>query len=326
MDFFLQRDFRRLFWSALLVCLQVLGAQSQSAPAITLLDFRESIPAPGAVIKYSEEIYGQSSPWQVKLFTYPEHQLVCTYYYSDLTSKIKEGPYLKYYANGQLADSGSFKSNRKYGWHKEWYENGNVKSLFQYSFDVPVNTGNSWYETGEISTQLEADENGSGTRTEYYRNGKIQGKGSVRNGVPHKSWQYYKENGKPLMNVSFMEGEAISTVCFTGNGRQSTNECTYASEPTYPGGNNAWMQYLHDNLSYPAEAKKKKISGHAICLFEVDANGNLHNFNVVYSPDPSLSEAFIDALKNSPQWIPAKFLNKPISYRMKQEINFKEFE
>jgi len=311
---------------AMMLCTQAMFSIAQTSPTVLWLDYQQSEAKPGAVIKYSEEISGTTDPREVKLYTYPAHKLVCTYYYSDYSRKIKEGPYLKYYSNGALSDSGYYRSNRKYGLYKEWHENGQLKSVYHYSFDVAVDTCIGWYENGKLSMQMFCDENGNGIRTEYHQNGNTKGVGKIRNGQPHQRWKYYRENGTALMDVSFYEGESVSTTCFDEKGNEYSKNCYYSSPPLFDGGNAAWMQFIKDHLVYPTEAKQKSIAGIVRVYFDIDASGNLGNFDVVYSPDPILSAEVIRLLKSSPKWIPATHLNQPITYRNKQEIFFQEFE
>ncbi len=308
----------------MVLCTQAMFALAQTIPKVVFLDYQQSEAKPGAVIKYSEEISGNSGPWQVKLFTHPEHKLVCTYYYTDFNRKIKEGQYFKYHANSTVADSGYFRSNRKYGLYKEWYDNGNPKSIFHYSFDVPVDTCSSWYENGNRSMQMICDENGNGFRTDYYKSGAKKGEGKIRNGQPHQRWNYFHENGKPLMDVSFYEGDALNTNCYDDSGNEHKNDCSFSMLPQYPGGNAAWMQFIKDNLSYPAEAKQKSVEGIVRVFFDIDSEGKLGNFDVVFSPDLILSNEVIRLLKSSPKWMPATQLNQPVTFRSSQEIFFKE--
>jgi TonB family protein len=210
--------------------------------------------------------------------------------------------------------------------YKEWYDNSQLKSVYHYSFDVAVDTCLSWYENGSLSMQMDCDENGNGFRTDYYKNGSIKGEGKVRNGQPHQRWKYFRENGHPLMDVSFYESDVLNATCYNEDGNEFTGECNYSSMPMFPGGNMAWMQFIKDHLVYPDEAKQKGIAGMVRVFFDIDTEGKLSNFDIVYSPDAILSAEVIRLLQSSPAWIPAKKLNEPIAYRNKQEIFFKEFE
>jgi TonB family protein len=168
------------------------------------------------------------------------------------------------------------------------------------------------------------DENGNGIRKDYYRNGNVKGEGKIRNGQQHQRWKFLRENGTPLMDVSFYEGDAVSTTCYDDSGNENKNDCYYSNLPMFPGGNAAWMQFIKDHLSYPAKAKQQGIEGIVRVFFDIDESGNLGNFDVVFSPNPLLSDEVIRLLKSSPAWIPATQLNQPVMYRINQEFYFKK--
>lgn len=77
-------------------------------------------------------------------------------------------------------------------------------------------------------------------------------------------------------------------------------------DPSFPGGDLACMEWLRDNIKYPAEAIEKGIEGRVIVTFVVTKDGKITNAEVVRSSDPLLNEEALRVLHSMPDWIPAK--------------------
>lgn len=76
--------------------------------------------------------------------------------------------------------------------------------------------------------------------------------------------------------------------------------------PQYPGGEEALMNYIKDNLRYPSAASNKGIQGKVICSFIVDATGNVTDIKVMNSVDPALDAEAVRVVSGMPTWIPGK--------------------
>jgi TonB family protein len=94
----------------------------------------------------------------------------------------------------------------------------------------------------------------------------------------------------------------------------------------YPGGQNAWMRYLEQNLRYPEEAQPKKIQGTVVVQFWVDSKGLSHDVTAISGPE-ELREESVRVIKNVKMWMPAVYNGKranawktqPISYRLESQ-------
>ncbi|MEO1050771.1 MAG: M56 family metallopeptidase, partial [Bacteroidota bacterium] len=65
----------------------------------------------------------------------------------------------------------------------------------------------------------------------------------------------------------------------------------------------AFYQYIHNNLSFPEEAKKAGIGGKVYVQFIVEKYGEISDIKVVKGIDGyGFNEAAIDVLKNAPSW------------------------
>jgi len=70
------------------------------------------------------------------------------------------------------------------------------------------------------------------------------------------------------------------------------------------GGNLGFKNFLAQNVIIPDSAKLKKVVGKVVANFMIEKDGSLSEIKILESPDTSLSNAVIDAIKTSPPWRP----------------------
>lgn len=74
--------------------------------------------------------------------------------------------------------------------------------------------------------------------------------------------------------------------------------------PSFPGGLNAFGQYLSQSIRYPQYDRAHNIQGRVIVLFIVEKDGSLSDIRAVRSPSDSLSQEAIRVMMASPAWVP----------------------
>ena len=79
-----------------------------------------------------------------------------------------------------------------------------------------------------------------------------------------------------------------------------------AEEPSFPGGENAFSDFISKNLRYPIFAKEKGIQGRVQVSFIVEKDGSLTDFVITQSAHPSLDKEAIRVLQSMPKWNPGK--------------------
>ena len=91
----------------------------------------------------------------------------------------------------------------------------------------------------------------------------------------------------------------------------------------FPGGNDALMQFVYDNLRYPSDCEKEKISGRTITAFVVGVDGVIRDPEVLRSPDERLSKEVLRILSIMPKWKPALLDNKPVAMKYTIPVTFR---
>lgn len=92
-------------------------------------------------------------------------------------------------------------------------------------------------------------------------------------------------------------------------------------ESQFPGGLAAWQRFLGSNLEYPERAIKKRIQGTVVLQFIVCTDGTVCNIEAISGPK-DLRKAALEAIKNTPNWIPAEQGGKKVKSYKKQPIVF----
>ncbi|MBR5037663.1 MAG: energy transducer TonB [Prevotella sp.] len=92
--------------------------------------------------------------------------------------------------------------------------------------------------------------------------------------------------------------------------------------PQYPGGMQAMLSFLQENVTYPKDAQEKKISGRVLVTFVVEKDGSISNVETVKSVFPSLDEEAVRIVKAMPNWKPGKQNGKVVRVKYTLPISF----
>ncbi len=95
------------------------------------------------------------------------------------------------------------------------------------------------------------------------------------------------------------------------------------NKPEFPGGDQALMKYIAENIKYPVIAQENGIQGRVICQFVVNKDGSIVDIDVVRSVDPSLDKEAIRVIKSMPKWKPGKQRGKAVRVKFTLPIVFR---
>jgi TonB family protein len=93
--------------------------------------------------------------------------------------------------------------------------------------------------------------------------------------------------------------------------------------PEFPGGMDKLLQFINDNIQYPAEARKKGIQGRVTVQFIVDEDGHITEPNIVRSVDPFLDKEALRIIKTLPQWKPGTLKGKAVKVKYTVPVTFR---
>ena len=92
--------------------------------------------------------------------------------------------------------------------------------------------------------------------------------------------------------------------------------------PSFPGGTNAFYEYVSNNLKYPRRAKKAGVEGKVILRFVVGRNGDVSDIEVLKGIGFDCDEEAKRIIESSPKWSPGKQSGQTVKVRMIVPLNF----
>lgn len=93
--------------------------------------------------------------------------------------------------------------------------------------------------------------------------------------------------------------------------------------PEYPGGMKAFVNYLKRKLVYPPQAKKENLEGVVAVQFVVEKDGRITSPTVVRSLQADMDSAALTAIRNMPNWIPAREHGMRVRCKYSVPVQFK---
>ena len=93
--------------------------------------------------------------------------------------------------------------------------------------------------------------------------------------------------------------------------------------PSYPGGTEAILAFIAENIQYPKDALEAGKQGTVVCEFVINKDGRFSDIRVVRGLSPSLDKEAIRVIKSFPKWEPGKNEGKVVRVLYTLPINFR---
>ena len=92
--------------------------------------------------------------------------------------------------------------------------------------------------------------------------------------------------------------------------------------PEFPDGIEAMIQFISNNIQYPADAQKQKIDGRVLVNFVVEKDGSITKVKVIKPTFPSLDAEAVRVVKAMPKWKPGYQKGQAVRVQFTMPINF----
>jgi TonB family protein len=97
--------------------------------------------------------------------------------------------------------------------------------------------------------------------------------------------------------------------------------------PEFPGGSEARLKFLQENLNYPQQAKEKGIQGTVYVKFVVEKDGSISDAKIIRGIGAGCDEEVLRVVKLMPKWKPGKqrgkavrvYFNMPVKFTLTKE-------
>jgi TonB family protein len=93
--------------------------------------------------------------------------------------------------------------------------------------------------------------------------------------------------------------------------------------PEFPGGMEAMMQFLGENIRYPQSAQQNGIQGRVVCSFVIDSSGVITDARIEKGVDPALDREALRVVYSMPAWKPGKQRGKAVAVAYTIPVNFR---
>lgn len=93
--------------------------------------------------------------------------------------------------------------------------------------------------------------------------------------------------------------------------------------PIFPGGMQALMQYLDQEIIYSGGAQRRKAQGEAVVSFIVQTDGTLTDIKMEKSVDQALDRQVMNVVYNMPKWKPGKRDGVPVPVKVSIPVVFR---
>ena len=93
--------------------------------------------------------------------------------------------------------------------------------------------------------------------------------------------------------------------------------------PEFPGGIEALVKFLQENIKYPAQAAANKIEGRVIVQFIIEKTGEVGDVQVVRSVNEELDAEAVRVVKSMPKFTPGRQDGKDVAVWFTLPISFK---
>lgn len=143
----------------------------------------------------------------------------------------------------------------------------------------------------------------NGKFTYYLKGGKLSAEGNFKNNMRDSIWNEYDSIGNISSQYLFMN-ESITVI---KEDKRSNKLFAIVDEmPQFKGDSTALTKFISDNVVYPEEAKKNKVSGRVYISFTVEKDGSVTEGKVLRGIGFGCDEAALNVIKKMPKWIPGK--------------------
>jgi TonB family protein len=114
----------------------------------------------------------------------------------------------------------------------------------------------------------------------------------------------YYESGNVKRREQIKDGILVKEEHYTSAGQDTLFALPFIRKAYFPGGEKRLLQFVSNNLRYPAGALGGRISGRVIVRFVIDTTGKIKDSEILRHVYPDLDEEAIRIVKLMPKWGP----------------------
>lgn len=234
---------------------------------------------------------------------------------------ILDGEVTSYFESGTKKAINKYKSGLLIGQQLEFFPNGKLYIIENHTppqlkpFPANISIISNFDSLGTALVT-----NGDGYFKRYDAGFKlIAEEGSVKGGQRDGEWKLVQDDLN-FLDV-YNNGKLISGKSTNKKGEIKTYTEVEAL-PSFPGGTMEFLKYLAKSVRYPPFEGMSKVNGKVVVSFAVEKDGTITDINVIQSVSKAIDAAAVKAIKQMPNWIPAKQRGTIVKANFIVPINF----
>ena len=267
--------------------------------------------------------YIQNSNWMLDCYLITTGKKIITATVKDSLLSELHGPFKSYFANTRPESEGVYYENEMNGVWTNWNSDGLMTDSAIYVKGVRTAFANYQYhypqpDNGELLS-IEQIKDSLSSYTYSFTD-------SLKQTFKEESFSIHNGKTRLEYEVSFLgQRGLLKKYDSTSNEVKTDSVFTRKKqEATYPGGDEAWRNYLRRNLNANTPVDNKAPSGKftVIIKFIVNKDGYLEDIKPEIDPGFGMAAEGIRIIKNSGRWSPAFFYGMYVNAYRRQPITF----
>jgi len=135
-----------------------------------------------------------------------------------------------------------------------------------------------------------------------------------------------KEEIEIVLDVEITEETVIEEIVFEEPVEEEVVDEVFTiveQNPTFVGGDLAFIKFVQSNLVYPEKARRMGLEGRVFVQFVIEKDGSLTDVAVIKGMMGDCNEEAIRVMQNSPNWVAGKQRGRSVRVQIVIPITFK---
>ena len=248
-------------------------------------------------------------------------------FFQDSACQVRSGYFRYYHPTRYIASMGAYRNGKRQGLWLQYYSDGTLDDSTVYDSGNPIGIRMSWHRTGYLRDSANLNPDGSGVYFAWFDNGQPSCAGRYAAG--HKKygkWQYfYKSGGISATEIYDQQGRLLGKSFFDEQGRPQTDTANDERKAAFPGGPKAWANYLSRTLYFPDQFQfTNGDEATVVVTATINEDGRVTDAEVEVPFYPAFDKIALDAVRRSPNWIPAIDHHRKVKDYIRQPVTFSQ--
>lgn len=245
--------------------------------------------------------------------------------YLDSACRIASGTFRYIHPTRFIQSKGVYRNGKKHGLWLSYYSDGILSDSTAYDNGNPVGIRTGWYHNGYMRDSASYNRDGSGMETAWFDDGNPSSVGRFAAGYKkHGRWNYfYRSGGISATEIYDAQGHIIEKKFYDEKGALLADTSDTDREAAFPGGQKAWADYLSRALYFPEQSiVNSGDEATVVVTATIGDDGRVTDAEVEIPFYPAFDKIALNALLQSPIWVPAMDHHRKVGSVIRQPITF----